>query len=294
MLQRHRFASLLFASPALAIYTLIVIYPALSGALLSFTNSAGGAQADFVGLANFELVAKDPRVLPAFAVTIEYALLSVVLGNAVGLFLARALYYRPRIRKIGTILVLLPTLVAAVMAAFVFSYIFSPTGALNTALTALGLGSLAQPWLGNPDTALFAVVAVSVWTGTGSSALIFLSSFLNLDGELLDAGAIDGVSGWKKFIYLEWPLVSPALTVNLTLGTIGALRVFELPLVLTNGGPVNATTSVSMIIYSELFGQGNYGFAYSTALSVVLLLIVVIIASVLTSVTRWRERRMFA
>ncbi|HTJ69864.1 MAG TPA: sugar ABC transporter permease [Actinospica sp.] len=294
MLERRKMSAFLFALPALVLYSLIVIYPLISGAYLSFTDSVGGPHADFVGFANFAQIGQDSRIWPSFVVTAEFALMSVIGGNALGLSLARSIYYRPRVRRIVTTLVLLPALVAPVMAGFIFSYILGPSGALNSFLADIGLRSLTQVWLGNPATALPAVAVVSMWSGAGFSTVIFLSSYLALDPELLDASMIDGATSWKKFRFIEWPLVSPALTVNLTLGIIGALRVFELPLVLTAGGPVNSTTSISMIIYKELFGQGNYGFAYGVALSVVLLLFVVVVASVLTTAMRFRERRMFS
>lgn len=289
MLSRSPRAAVSFALPALVLYTVLVIYPLVSGAYLSLTNTNGGRRADFVGLEQYRIVLSDPAVWSSVWITVQYAIMIVVFQNLFGLMLARGLYYRPRIRAVGTWLILLPSLVAPVMAAFVFSYILAPEGILNTVLRDLGLGSLTRVWLGDPSTALPAVAAVNIWGFAGYSGIIFLAGYLGIDKELLDAASIDGAIGWHRFRHLEWPLITPALTVNVTLSVIGSLRVFELPLVLTNGGPANATTTLTMKIYEYLFG-GVGGFAKGVALAVLLLILVVVVAVTLTTLLRARER----
>ncbi|MCS5713170.1 sugar ABC transporter permease [Herbiconiux sp. CPCC 205716] len=292
MLTRRPLVALSFALPALLLYSVIVIYPLFSGAYLSLTDSSGGPKADFVGLDNYVRLFGDGDVWDALRVTLLYAVVVVVFQNLFGLLLARGLYNRPRARKIVTAFVLLPSLVAPVMAAFIFSYIFAPEGALNSFLGAIGLDSLQRVWLGDPSTALFAVAAVNIWGFAGYSGIIYLAGYSAIDKDVLNAAAIDGASGFSRFRYIEWPLITPALTVNLALNVIGALRVFELPLVMTNGGPANSTTTITMLIYRNLFGSAG-GFAYATALAVFFLLLVVVVAVTMTTLLRARERRMF-
>jgi raffinose/stachyose/melibiose transport system permease protein len=119
--------------------------------------------------------------------------------------------------------------------------------------------------------------------------MIYLAGYVNIDQEILDAAALDGATGFSRFRLLEWPLITPALTVNLTLNVIGALRVFELPLVMTNGGPASSTITLNMLIYRDLFGVGGQ-FAYATSIAMFSLVLVVAIAIVLTTLLRARER----
>jgi raffinose/stachyose/melibiose transport system permease protein len=106
---------------------------------------------------------------------------------------------------------------------------------------------------------------------------------------LLDAADIDGASGWTRFRRVEWPMLAPSLTVNLTLSLIGSLRVFEFPLVLTNGGPAGSTETLTILVYRDIFGSSN--FAYGIAIAMLLLVVVVVLSSALSSALRLRERR---
>lgn len=291
MLTRRPWVAASFALPAIILYSIVVIYPLASGAWLSLTNNSGGARSDFIGIENYQTLLANPQIWNALRNTLVYAVVVVIFQNLFGLMFARALYYRPRIRRVAIVLILLPTLVASVMAAFIFSYIFAPDGALNRFLEAIGLGALQHVWLGDPSTALYAIAAVNVWGFAGYSAIIYLAGYVAISPELLDAAEIDGATGFRRFRYIEWPLITPALTVNLALNVIGALRVFELPLVMTKGGPANSTTTLNMLIYADLFG-GTGGFAYATAVALFSLVIVVVIAVVMTTLLRARERKM--
>lgn len=291
MLTRRPWVALSFAIPAILIYTIVSIYPLINGVHLSFTDSSGGPRADWVGLDNYVQLFNDSRLWPALRNTLVYAVVVVVFQNLFGLMLARGLFYRPRIRRFVTALILLPTLVSGVMAAFIFSYIFATDGALNALLGALHLEFLQRVWLGDPSTALYAVAAVNIWGYSGYSAIIYLAGYVSIDKEMLDAAEVDGATGFKRFRYIEWPLIATALTVNLALNVIGALRVFELPLVMTAGGPAGSTTTLNMLIYTDLFG-GRGAFAYAISIAMFSLVLVVVIAIALTTLLRSRERRL--
>jgi len=277
-------------APALALYTLIVLYPLVQGARLSLTDSIAGGPGAFVGLDNFLALADDSRVMRALGITVAYAVVVVVVQNAIGLALARALYRRIRVQRAISVLVLLPTLMSAVMAAFIWTYLFAPDGGINHILRALGLGTFEQIWLGDPATALWSIALVNVWMFAGYSCAIFLAGYMSLPSELLDAAQVDGARGWRQFASVEWPLLAPALTVNITLALIGSLKVFELPLVMTNGGPAGATTTLSIVIFDKIFG-GEGNFAYGVTISILLLAVVVVLASTTQALLRKREER---
>lgn len=288
MIQRRPATAALFLAPALVVYIVIVGYPLIQGLYLSVTDSKVGNAADFVGLANYSKLIADSDVTRALGVTIAYALVVVVVQNTIGLALARALFVRAGARRIGSTLILVPTLMSAVMAAFIWNSLFAPDGAINALLRALGLDDLTRVWLGDPSTALWAIAVVNIWMFAGYSAAIFLAGYMNLPSELVDAARVDGASGWRRFTAVEWPLLAPALTVNVTLALIGSLKVFELPLVMTNGGPAGATTTLSMLIFSKIFG-GQGSFAYGATIAVLLLVVVVVIAGTTQTLLRRRE-----
>lgn len=290
MIHRRPLAAVAFMAPALALYVAIIVYPLAQGLVLSVTDSKVGNAGNFVGAANYVALASDDDVMRALAVTVAYAVVVVIVQNAIGLGLARALFMRPRLRQLGSTLILVPTLMSAVMAAFVWNSLLAPDGAINSLLKSLGLGTLTHVWLGDPSTALWAIALVNIWMFSGYSAAIFLAGYMNLPAELLDASSVDGASGWRRFVSVEWPLLAPATTVAVTLSLIGSLKIFELPLVMTNGGPAGSTTTLTMLIFAKIFG-GQGSFAYGATIAVLLLVVVVLFAGVTQSLLRRREER---
>jgi raffinose/stachyose/melibiose transport system permease protein len=234
-------------------------------------------------------MADDPDVTAALWHTVLYATVVVIVQNGLGLLFASLLFRRPRIRKTLSVVLLTPTLVSPVMAAFIWSYLFAPDGGINAMLGLFGLDSLQHVWLGDTSTALYSVAAVNIWMFAGYSCAIFLAGYMSVPTELLDAAAVDGAGGWRRFWNVEWPMLAPALTVNVTLSLIGSLKVFEFPLVLTNGGPAGATETLTTLVYRNVFGGGK--FAFGVAISVLLLVTVVVLSSATSSLLRLRERR---
>lgn len=290
MITKRPWIAFAFLAPAIVLYSIFTLYPLLSGIWLSFTDSEGGPVANFTGIENYVRLLQDENFWSAIQFTLTYAVIVVVVQNAIGIWVARSLFLRPKIRKLGGVLVLLPVLVSPLMASFIFSYVLAPQGALNQLLEGVGLEALTRVWLGDPTTALPSVAMVNIWTFAGYSATIFLAGYLALPAELLDAASVDGASGWRQFRAIEWPLLAPALTVNITLSLIGALRVFEYPFVLTGGGPAGATTSLSLLIYNKTFlAPGN--FSFGIALAVMLLVLVVTLSGIATTLLRSRENR---
>jgi raffinose/stachyose/melibiose transport system permease protein len=154
-------------------------------------------------------------------------------------------------------------------------------------MNALGLHSLERIWLGDPQTALGCIAAVYIWMFLGYTATIYLANYLSIDPSLMEAVQLDGASGWKRFWSIDWRLLAPAFTINITLTVIGSLRVFDLPLIMTKGGPANSTQTLSLLIYTDSFS--NYQFAYGTTLAVGLLLLTVIVGVVQAGILRRRE-----
>jgi raffinose/stachyose/melibiose transport system permease protein len=285
---RGRYAAILFLLPAAAVYGLFILYPLVRGVLLSFTDNTGGPTDHFIGLKQYQAVIRDPVAMGALRHTVVYAFVVLVVQTSLGLLAASILNRRERIRRTASNILLLPALISPVMASFIWSYLYRPDGGINNLLGNLSLGALQQIWLGNPSIALYSVAAVNIWMFVGYSCIIFLAGYAGIPADLLEAAEIDGATRWQRFRRIEWPMLAPALTVNVTLSLIGSLGVFDFPLVLTNGGPVNSTNTLALLIYQDLFNDSDFGMGAATA--VLLLVLVVIVSTGASILLRRRER----
>ncbi|MCU1409152.1 MAG: hypothetical protein JWM23_1232 [Microbacteriaceae bacterium] len=284
---RGRSAALLML-PAAALFAVFVIYPLIRGIELSFTNASGPVGGDFVGFENYVKVLDDPTALRALINTLVYTVVVVVVQNGVALFISFWLFKLERVRNFVRAGLLLPAMMAFVAVGYLWSYIYSPLGGpLNQVLDALGLHAFEQIWLGDPDTALMSIAFIYIWMYTGYSATIFLANYLAISPSLLEAAQLDGARGWRRFRLIDWPLLAPSLTINITLSVIGSLRVFDLPFIMTKGGPNDATQTLSLVIYHNSFT--NFQFAYGTTLAVALLLLTVIVGVTQATLLRRRE-----
>jgi raffinose/stachyose/melibiose transport system permease protein len=286
--RRRRRTAVLFLLPALAVYGLFVLYPLVRGVLLSFTDNMGGPVSEFVGLRQYQTLVGDQATLAALGHTLVYAAVVLVVQTSLGLFAAAVLAHRVRIRRTVSNLLLLPALMSPVMASFIWSYLYRPDGGINTLLGSLGLEAFQRIWLGDPSIALYAVAAVNIWMFAGYSCVIFLAGYAGIPRDVLDAARIDGANRWQRFRRVEWPMLAPALTVNVTLSLIGSLGVFDFPLVLTGGGPVNSTNTLALVIYRHLLNNSDFAMAAATA--VLLLVLVMTVSTAVSVLLRRRER----
>ena len=286
--RRGRYAAILLGLPAVVVYGVFILYPLGRGVFQSFTDNTGGRRSNFVGLKQYTTLLHDSAALSALGHTLIYAVVVLVVQTGLGLLAAALLARRVRIRRTVSSLLLLPALISPVMASFIWSYLYRPDGGINTLLGDVGLQALQRIWLGDTSIALYAVAAVNIWMFVGYSCVIFLAGYAGISGEMLDAAAIDGASGWQRFRRIEWPMLAPALTVNVTLSLVGSLGVFDFPLVLTNGGPVGSTNTLALLIYQDIFNNSDFGLGTATA--VVLLLVVVVVSSAASTLLRRRER----
>lgn len=283
----NRSAALLML-PATTLYALFVLYPTVRAVLLSLTDAHGVRGGSFVGLANYRQLVHDPQVTAALWNTVLYTVVVVVVQNALGLGVAYWLYSNARVRTIARTGLLMPAMMALVAVSYLWQFIYSPIGGpLNALLDAVGLHSLSTSWLGDPSTALMSIAASYIWMYLGYTATIFLSNYLSIPEAVMEAAALDGARGWRRFRNVDWPLLAPSLTVNVTLSTIGSLRVFDLPFIMTDGGPANHTQTLSYVIYNDSFR--DFHFAYGTAVAVLLLIITIAAGVLVTTVLRRRE-----
>ncbi|WP_204114463.1 carbohydrate ABC transporter permease [Shimia biformata] len=285
---RTRFSLYLFTIPALIVLIVFFVHPIIMTFNMSTTNFAGIGEAKEIGWRNYERIFSRDRYLREIWVTLQFTVIVVASLTVTGLFFAAMLHRLPLIRNFCRAALYTPAMMSFVVVGYIWQFIYSPiNGGLNVALTDLGLGALAQNWLGDPDIALYAVAFTQIWMFSGFTCAIFLAGFAGIPTEIEEAGRLEGASSWQRFRYLELPLLGPSITVSVILTTIGTLKTFELPFILTKGGPDGATRTLSIEIIDNLFGQYKFGFA--SALSIVMLIIVIAVAMVQNKVLRDRE-----
>ena len=277
---------LLFALPALVVLGLFFVYPIGLTVRMSFTDFSGVGIAEDVGLKNYDRIVSRPRYAEELWVTLKFTAVVVTLQTAAGLILAALLHRLPAIRNVSRAALFTPAMMSFVVVGYVWQFIYSPfSGGLNAALRGIGLDGLAHGWLGDPSTALYAIAVAHVWMFTGYTTAIFLAGYANIPSDIEEAGRLDGATSFQRFRHLEIPLLAPAFTINVILSTIGTLKTFELPFIMTRGGPDGATRTLSLEIIDQLFGSYKFGFA--SALSIVMLVLVIAV----TLVQNWYLRR---
>jgi raffinose/stachyose/melibiose transport system permease protein len=263
-----------FAVPALLIYVAIVIYPSLAGAGYAFTDWSGLGKASWVGLENFKNLFTDAQSFGALKNTLKLTVFIVIVQNAIGLALALGVHTRIKSRFLLRTIFFAPAVLSPVVLAFLWKYMFNPDpdAGLNALLGFFGLDFLQQNWLGDPSVALWAIGLTVVWQYAGYSMVIFLAALQGIPQELEEAAALDGAGRFQRFWHVVLPLIAPAVTINLTLSTIGGLKLFDQVFAITGGGPGYASETLSTLIYKQAFVFGKYG--YSTAVALVLALLV--------------------
>jgi raffinose/stachyose/melibiose transport system permease protein len=256
-----------FLLPATAFFAFVVLWPSLQGSAFAFTNWDGLSQVrEFVGIEQFRRLLDDPAATGAIWHTLLIAVAIVVVQNGIGLLLALGVHTIIKSRNVLRVLFFAPAIITPVATAYLWQYLMSPPGAINELFETLGLGALVQDWLGNPDLALWSIVAVVVWQYAGYSMVIFLANLQNVPEELLEAARVDGAGRFARFWYIVRPQLAPAITINLSLSMIGGLKLFDQVYVMTGGGPGDATETMSTLIYKNAFQFNAFGYGIAIAL----------------------------
>ncbi|MES9541707.1 MULTISPECIES: sugar ABC transporter permease [unclassified Actinomadura] len=278
-----------FAAPALLVYALIVLYPSASGIVYAFTDWNGIGDRSFVGVDNFERLLRDDAARGSLVNTLLLTVAIVFVQNGIGLLLALGVHARIKSRTVLRVVFFAPAVVSPVMVAFLWKYVYNPApdAGLNGILGAVGLGSLRQDWLGDPSLALWSVAGMVIWQFAGYSMVIFLAGLEGVPAELHEAAMIDGAGRFQRFRSVTWPLLAPAVTINVMLSTIGGLKLFDQVYAATSGGPGHASETLSTVLYKQAFVFGNYG--YSTAIALVLALFVAAVSLIQIRYLRGRE-----
>ena len=259
----------LFALPALAVYVIFLVYPALSSLWFSFTDWDGLSPTyNVVGLDNYTNMPKDPVVVQAVINNIIWTVVTIVFPVVIGLALAMVLNGKVRYT---------PAVLPLVAVASIWGWLYNPQyGAINTFLRLIGLDSLAQPWLGQDSTALAAVMVPAIWLRVGFPMLLYLAALQGINQDMYEAATVDGASRSQQFWHITMPSLRPAHYIVLALSLIDSFKVFDLIYAMTYGGPGTATQVMGTWMYFNVFQYYQAG--YGTAIAVVITIVAIAVS----------------
>ena len=258
----------LFISPFFVGFAIFSLIPILFSIFLSLAKWNGMSAIQFIGLNNFINLFNDPKFWNALKVTTLITVVCTILGTAGATFLAvllEKIHDRPA--SILRVIFFLPAVTSVVVITYIWKQLYSSDyGYFNVFLEKLGLP--AQEWLGNANLALWALIVMLIWAGLGWDALIITAGLRAIPEEIYDAGKVDGTGGWSEFWYLTLPLLRPTLLFVLVTGVIFLWGIFAQPQLLTNGGPLHRTETITLFLYNAGFQYQKFG--YASAIAVVL------------------------
>ena len=262
--------------PLLAIMTAVIGWPLIDTIRLSFTDAklvgTGGA---FVGFDNYAAMLTNDRFLSTLVTTVWFAVASVSLEMVLGVAAALLLNQNFKGRTLLRALLILPWALPTVVNATLWRLIYNPQyGALNAGLTQLGLAERYQSFLGEPSSALIALIIADTWKNFPLVALIALAALQAVPKEIHSASLVDGAGAVSRFRYVTLPYLAGPLMVALVLRTIEAFKVFDIIWVMTRGGPANTTRTLSILVYQEAFSFQRAGSGASLALIIALIVTV--------------------
>lgn len=282
----------MFLLPAFALIGVFLLYPIARSIQLSFFQWDGIAPDRlFVGTGNWRRLVADEVFWLAFRNNIVLIVTSILIQLPIAMGLAVVLDRIGRmLSRTLRVLYFLPLLLSTVAVGILFRNIYDPTfGLLNSTLELLGLGQLAQPWLGQPSTALPAVIAVVIWQFVPFYMILFAAGLADLSEELRDAARVDGATERQYFFRIALPQLKPLIGISMVLSLIGALKYFDVVWVMTRGGPVNATELMATYMFTKSFRTNEVGYGATIASA---LFLTVLIASLVTTLIAARRRRL--
>ncbi|WP_186577141.1 carbohydrate ABC transporter permease [Aquibacillus kalidii] len=238
----------------------------------SFTDWNGFSEKEFIWIENYRTVFTDPEYFRVFTVSLYY-FVGTFVQMAIALYFATILSFKVRLKNFFKGVLFFPYLLNGVAIGFMFLFFFRPDGALDTVLSAIGLGNFTQLWLGNPDLINISLAGTSVWRYMGFNFIIFLGAISSIPGDVYEASEIDGANRWHQFRYIILPSIKIIVSLNLILAISGALSAFEIPYIMTGGANGSMTFVIQTVDTAFKYGKIGLG----SAMAVILLIIVVIV-----------------
>ncbi len=276
--------------PLLILYVTFIIYPFLSTIFYSFTDYSSSKLFDyeFVGLKNYFSVFDTQNQIDAIVHTLKYAVIITIVQSITAVILAVFLNKKMKSTNILRSVFFFPAVMSPLVVGYIWSFLFSTSayGPINNILTGLGLDKIN--FFGDPNIALYAIIFTQIWQWTGYNMVIVLANLQTIDQTYYEAAEVDGATGLQKFFHITLPLLYPSMNVVVVTALIGGLKVYDIIVSTTNGGPFYATTTIIQSVISQAIGGGQYGLG--AALSVLFLIIILVFTKgVMIFMDKWEE-----
>ncbi len=273
--------------PTLILFTFYVWEPLIENIRLSLFKTIRYETKEFVGLANYARVLKNPDFMAAFKNTFSYTFWSLAIGFLVpivlGILISETVYLKGLFRT-G---IYFPNIVPGIATIWIWNYFFTPgpTGVLNILLGKLGIEP--SVWLNNPKWTIPLIIITMTWKSAGSTALIYMANISGISPDLYEAATIDGATIWERIRYITLPNVFGLAKTLLILQIISVFQILYEPMILKNGGPNNASISLMMLQYRYAFRDSDY--SGGAALSVMICIILIILSGIYMCLTKKKE-----
>jgi len=274
-----------FAGLPLAIFTVVLVVPFVNGFYYTFTDWDGFKVDKFVGFSNYAESFADPKFWTTLRFTGLFVIVSLVLVNVVAFGLALIVTSNLRSRNFLRTLFFVPNLVGGVVLGVIWQFIF------NSAIVALAnkydWELFKQSWLQDTNKAFWALIIVTVWQSSGYMMIVYITGLVSIENDVLEASQIDGASPLRTLFAIKIPLMAQAFTIALFLTLRGGFMAYDVNVALTEGGPFRTTELISLHIFQDAFGEGNFGTGQSKA--VIMFIVVALAALVQVTISKRYE-----
>lgn len=258
--------SLAFLVPGLALYVYVVIMPSIQVVNNGFYDWRPGQVPTLVGFANYVEMFADKAFIDALFHTFVLLIGSMIVALPLGFLFALLIQRKPWGHGVFQTVYFIPMVLSSAVIAVLWAQVYATQfGLLNTTLRFLGLEQLTRSWLGETDTALYAVVAVVGWQYVGLYMLIFLSAMQRIPPSIYEAGALDGATGLVQVRRLTIPMLFDTVKLSVILAVTGAVQYFNLILAMTAGGPANSSSVLASYMFNKAFQESRLGYAAAVA-----------------------------
>ena len=286
--QERKRTFLMITIPVLGLFFCFNTLPLIKGVIYSFTNFKGYGSYEWVGLRNYVDLFQDSRVGKSYLFTFKYALVGTIITNVISLVLALGLNSKIKGKSVLRGIYFIPNVLGGLVIGYIFSFIF--TYVLPVLGQKMGIEALSSSMLSSTGKAWIAIVIVGCWQAIAMNTIIYISGLQTVPEDVYEAGSIDGVTGWKQFKYLTFPLIIPFFGINMVLCMKNFLMVFDQIMALTKGGPSQSTESISYLIYQNGMSGGQFGFQSANAF--VFFVVIVAVSVLQMTVTNKKEEQL--
>lgn len=285
--RRQYWTGVLFLLPALAVFLLFFYYPFLESIYYSFTRWNGSGKPEFIGWDNYVNLFSDPHMTDGMKNSLKMVVFGIVVQNPLALLVAVLINKKFRTGAFIRTAMYFPVIISLVVASVVWGQLLQFDGFFNEILNKLGLESWTEDWLGTLKTSFPTIILLTQWQAIGFCAVIYLAGLQSIPPDMYEAAELEGARGFALFRNITLPMLMPTVTIVVFLSVVGALKLFDLPYILTNGGPGTSSYTLFLAVYNAAFRESNYG--YATAGGIFLALCIIAVTIVQLSITRTRE-----